>query len=274
MELSCEIIDKKFNDRMNEIHDALIGQGRSGDAATVVQDEARLFLKQVINLTPPPGLGTAAKKQGEAAIGRDLMKIFTPVNEELMNTVALVHHGTTGIDAWFETAGKPMHVQWDRIDPSGAGMKAWHNQNRDSRGRTRELKRGRGTAWYAPYVVRREDFAAYRDRIVSHVGRRKAAWAKSFVELGGKVQGWIDRHVSGARGLIINNLDVKNHPSVTMINSSVGISGDAHIVQSALRIRYEAMGRKLRLIVSGYASDVARGIKVTNKAHRTEAGSV
>jgi hypothetical protein len=113
-----------------------------------------------------------------------------------------------------------------------------------------------------------ENFTAYAKRIKSHVGRRKAAWAKSFTALGGTVSRWIGRHVGGAKGEFHFNQDPL-HPSIVMINRAPGIGQDLHFVQGALRIRYEAIGRRLRLIISGYSKDVAHGLKIQRHAHKT-----
>ncbi len=194
--VTLEIDSTKLNERIEELFDAFVGMGQMGDAATIVEDEARLAVKQIINLTPPKGLGTDAKKLGENAVGRDLRKLFTPVNEELLNVIGS-QYGTTGIDAWFTTkTGEHEHIQWQRIDPSGAGMREFHNLNRDSRGRTYSRNKKRSGVWYAAYVVSFADFSNYFKRMASHVGRRKAAWGVAYRSMGGALQGWVQRHVS------------------------------------------------------------------------------
>jgi hypothetical protein len=252
----------RLNARIFELRDAFEGQG--ADVSTIFEDESRLFLKQVIRLTPPK-----TRQQGEAAVARDLMKIFTPVNEEMLNLIGS-EHGVSNIDAWIASAdGTPKHLNWRKIDPTGDGMAAFHNRNRDSRGRTYSLKRQKeqGT-WYAPYVVSFEDMARYRDKIKSHVGRRKAAWAKSFTALGGKVSSWFDPDKKGLRGEFHNSTNPQ-HPSITMINRAPGIGQDLHFIRGAVRVRQQAIMRRIRLVVSGYSKDVAQGIRIQRKAHKT-----
>lgn len=254
----------KLNSRIEELSDALRGQGQPGDIATLFEDESRLFLKQVIRLTPPK-----SKAQGEAAIARDLMKIFTPVNEEMLNIIGS-EHGLSAIDVWLTTAGgEGKELDWRKIDPSGEGMKDFHNRNRDSRGRTYNLKRQKGDKWYAPYVVSFEDFAAYKAKMIARVGRRKAAWGKSFNALGGKLTNWIARHLAGAKGEYHNTHGNFGSVSIVMINRSVGISQDLHFVRGALRIRESAIKRRIKLVLSGYSKDVARGIKLQRRVYPT-----
>jgi hypothetical protein len=57
-------------------------------------------------------------------------------------------------------------------------------------------------------------------------------------------------------------LTVGDKPSVVMINKSPGIQDDLRIVRSALRARQQAVVKRLRLVISGYSSDVARGIRI------------
>lgn len=253
----------RLNDRIAELHDAFIGQGQAGAAATIFADESRLFLKQIIRLTPPK-----TQKQGEAAIQGDLLKLFTPINEDMLNTIGS-EHGLSAIDAWITTSGgERKELDWRKIDPTGEGMAAFHNANRNARGRTYNRKQQRGDKWYSPYVVAFQDFAAYREKIFARVGRRKAAWAKSFVGLGGKVSRWFDPDKKGLKGEFHNSVD-PTHPRIVMINRAPGISQDLHFVRGAMRVRYQAIGKRMRLVLSGYSQDVARGIKLQRRVRAT-----
>lgn len=252
----------RLNSRIEELHDALIGQG--GDASTIFQDEARLFAKQAIRLTPPK-----TREQGEAAVDRDLVKIFEPVNADWLDDM-IIEHGANNIDTWITTAGgEKKHIQWTYADNTGGPMANFHHQHQDSRGRTNSVKQNRGPdTWYAPYVVGYDNFTTYSKKIKSHVGRRKAAWAKSFIGLGGTVAQWIKRHVAGAKGEFQINSDPL-HPAIVMINRAPGIGQDMHFIQGAMRIRYEAIGRRIKLVVSGYSRDIAHGMKVQRQAHKS-----
>ena len=42
-----------------------------------------------------------------------------------------------------------------------------------------------------------------------------------------------------------------------------------HFVRGAVRVRHEAIGRRIRLVISGYSKDVAQGLKIQRKAHKT-----
>jgi hypothetical protein len=243
-----------LNNKLGQLHDALIGRGQPGDAARLIENESLICAKRIIAFTPPK-----TKKQGQDAVGRDLMKIFTPVSADMLNDVGS-QFGVSGIDQWVTGANdKHTHLVWNRIDPTGAGMKAFHEANRNSRGRTRNLKKKGGTAWFAPYVVSFEDFQDYADKIKSHVGRRKAAWAKWIVDRGGSVASWILDHVQGAKGDFHNGLSVQNHPSVTLVSRAAGVGDDERIVRDAMRITANNISKKSKYILQGYAYDWKTG---------------
>jgi len=267
-----------------ELHDALIGAGKSGDAATVFEDQARLFMEGVIRLTPPTrqrGMNAdgviastgGAKQTGEKAIERDLKKIFTGVHEDMVDDFA-IEHGTNNIDTWFTgKGGKKINAVWDRIDNTGQGMANFHKANRNSLGRTYSLKkngaRGKGDAWYAAYVVTLSDYKNYADKVKSRLGRRKAAWGKSLLSVGGTLPNWISKHVSGARGAVQNNLHIASSPSITMTNFAPGIGEDRRIVNSQMRIRMSAIKRNMKGVISGYADDWKNGLRIKKQAKRT-----
>lgn len=263
-----DINTNRLNGRIQELTDVLVGVGGSkGDAAVIMHQEVRKLNGRILRFTPPPGLGSDAKEMGEKAVRRDLKKIFTPVTDDLL-LYAVEQFGVSGIDGWItNNAGEKQHLKWDHIDQTGGhGMRAFHRKNRDSRGRTRSVKRpGQKPLWNAAYVVSMDAFSQHAKEQMARVGRRKAAWAIGFKELGGKVQRWIERHTGGAKGFVDNRLRDTSHPSITIGSSAAGVAEDAHTIHSALRVTYEAIGKRMRLIARGYAKDVKEGRKVTSK---------
>lgn len=260
----------RLNRQIGGLREALIGSGQMGDAAVIIEDETRRFTKQVINLIPPPGLGQSAQQQGEMAVNRDLLKVFTPVNEDFLTHVGS-EFGMNGIDTWFTHPGTGKHyeLKWDRIDPTGSGMAGFHRANQNRRGRTRNRKRQVAGKWSAAYVIAFQEFNDYLKKIQSHVGWRKAAFGKFFKALGGRLPKWIDRHAGASASEMHNDLENRNNPSVTMIARAPGLLDDQRIVSDAVRIRAEAIRRRIKLILSGYAKDVKQGIIIARKEHRS-----
>lgn len=269
--ITREIDTSLLRSKIYDLRDALISQGQIADAGAIIENQAKLFARQMVVTTPPYGLGGAAKKKGEHAVEGDLNKIFTGVSEEMLNTIGS-DHGVSDIDAWITSSGRPLHIQWKKIDPTGQGMKAYHYRQKNARGRTLKGKyRTSADAWFAPYVVSKEDLSAYMAKMIARVGRRKASWAVSWVSLGGSVQRWLDRHLKGsATGRCVPVL-TGSFPQVTMTSSAPGIAGDAHIVESALKIRRQAIGRLIRGVLSGYSQDWKNGIKISKKMRQQPA---
>ena len=262
--VTVTIDDSRMRQRLNELHDCLIGAGKDGDAAIMIENEARLFLKGVINLTTPPGFGMDAKTQGQRAVVEDMHRLFTPIDEEFLNIIGS-QFGPGPVDKWITSDGKKEHIKWDKIDPTGAGMPAYHYSRLNNRGRVRSQKKA-SAYWYAPYVVSFQDFGRYVAKIVSHVGRKKAAWGIAYAAIGGnRLPAWIRKHVSGAMGNVINGLATKNAPSVTMSSHAPGVSQDVRIIQDQMRIRAEAIGRKMKRILNGYATDMKYSRVITRK---------
>jgi hypothetical protein len=268
--ITAEVDTSRLNFRLGEFSDALLSAGRDSEAANVIADESRLFLRDVMRFTPPK-----TKQQGEDAIARDLNQIFTGVDQMLLDTIGS-QHGLNDVLAWFTTSeGKKQEVNWNKIDPSGSGMEAFHLANRNRRGRTRRLKRqnaGR-SGWFAPYVVTKEALAEYRLKIQKRVGTKKAAWAVSAMKLGAKVANWVQRHIGHAKGKCIDLLDTPGRPSVTMTSYAPGVGEDIRIVQDALRIRYNSIGKKMKLLAQGITGDWNRGLRIA-KSHPGTMGRI
>lgn len=264
--ITIEIDASRLQRRIEELNDALIGAGRAGDAATIFLDESRRFAEMAVRVTPPKN-----RAQGEAAVARDLDRIFSYADEELLNVIGSAH-GTRNIDAWFESKDKKkIHVKWNRVDPTGAGMKDFHLANLNARGHTRNLKHdlAEDGVWTSPYMVAKQDYIRYRDAVQSRVGRRKAAWGKSVVKLSGRLAAWINRHLGIAKGECVISYD-KNNPGSLMVNGSVGIEDDERLIRDVVRIRSDQVGRRCRLVLSGYSKDVATGMKISRKEHSTQ----
>lgn len=254
------INDKRFQERLEQLVDAL-----DVDPQVVLADEARLFLKQAINLTPPK-----SKAQGEQAIRDDLARTFTAANDDFL----LYETGGFGsnIDKWItNSSGQKVHIQFDGVDVNGRGMRRYHQSQRNARGRVvgRGAKGNKvGDTWKARYVVGYAAMAEYTAQVLARVGIRKSSWLRAYYEVGGKLPAWIQRHAQRGMGGVQNNLHVKGHPSIVMSSHAPGVKDDERILRDTFRARAEAIGKRLKLLASGYAADVKTGIKIGKHAKR------
>lgn len=233
------------------------------DAKTLLKDEMRLFLKQALNFTPPK-----TRAQGEQAIEDDLGRTFTGASEDFL----LYEFGesSANIDQWFTNRnGEKVHAQFDNMDTLGRGMNAYHQSQRNARGRSGFGKpRGNkhGENWKARYVVGYEALTAYKARVKARVGMMKSGLGIAYAKLGGKLPDWVSRHIAKQLGTLRDNLDVPNHPSIVVTAHPPGIVSQERILTETFRARREAIAKRIRLIVSGYSQDVKNKIKIRTRA--------
>lgn len=266
MSVTITVNDERLKQRLQQLVDAAYGQGRSADVPTIIEDETRLLLKQIIAFTPPK-----TQKQGEQAIQADLERLFTPANRGFL--VDLMGGFGGAVDRWFTNKqGQKVHVQFDAMDVDGTEMERYHEANRTARGRVpRNLRPGKkdGENWVARYVVSYEAFAAYLRKVWQEVGMLKAGWIKAYSELGGKLPNWIARHASKDLGGVVNNLGVPSRPSITVSNHAAGVGQLEHFVRQAIKVRANSIARKIKLLASGYAADVRSGGAIRKHAERS-----
>jgi len=262
-----------LNQKLADLHDALIGQGQ--DASNIVRDEARLLLRSLIKYTPPKSLA-----QGRNAIAGDLMgsnalaskgiffKIqdWMPISESKnMVTLFAKKDGAYGVVRHNYRPGASQHE-----------LKQWHVQYRSKKtGRTFRSKPEQSGRMFVlgRLAAKKASVNRYVLSVQRRVGRAKAAWAHSFKALGGKVPNWINRHLPTPKAIFINELNKPGFPFVILGSSAPGVRGLKHIINSAVRVRGEAIARKIKLVVSGYNKDFARQMRVSNKYRKDPASA-
>ena len=238
----------------------------------ILANEVSLFLREVIRKTAPDN-----KKQGEDAVRRDLRKVFTPVQQGFLDRIGS-EYGTREINTWIttKTGDKHMNLVWNILDANGDGMAKFHRGHRNTRGRIPVNFKGNDMSsekWNARYVVTKEDYAAYRDKVLARVGLVKSGWMKSLTAAdatrAASMPDYIRRH-GDRMGSVQNNLHDTSKPFIAMGNHGPGIQQTAHFVAQAVKTREVALGRRLRRAIAGIHDDVAAGrrvgkIEVTNE---------
>ena len=275
MNLTATVDATRFNDQMARLKDALIGAGKMGDAATVVQDEARRFVQTVMRFTPPKTLA-----QGRKAVARDIRRAMTPVEPKMFTSPKLrdrvreiLSEGEFKKELTVARRSKrtSAYAQLVELMDSAGGWKKWrverfdsklHTKVRDNRGRVQRAKR--------VLVMEANLHKKYVADVQKRVGTMKSGWAPALRSLGGanEIPSWVARHTNNP-GFVVNNIADSAVPSVTIGNTAKGVGQLRHFVQGALDARANAMGKRIRLILSGYAKDVAQGIRVSRKARNT-----
>jgi len=243
------------------------------DAGEVLRDESRLFLKQCISFTPPRN-----KKQGENAIAQDILGgtkesrgIVQPIKPYMQES-----QPRNGYRVLFADKAGIVHAVEDSNWKPNADNEEIKTAHYKARGGNRNrVRTGRGYVMQGKVRMIKKLFTQddqikqYLKTTFKKVGRLKAGWLPSFTALGGKAAAWIQRHSSGARGYFIDNTSNATAPSVTMENHAAGVGETQRIVNNAIRARQSAMARRLKLILSGYSADVAKGTRARSRARRT-----
>lgn len=243
------------------------------DAGEVLRDESRLFLKQCISFTPPRN-----KKQGENAIAQDILGgsktsrgIVQPIKPYMEKSTQ-----RNGYRVLFADKAGVVHAVEDANWKPGAGMDEIQRRHNASRGGNRNrVMTGRGYTMRGKMRMVQKLFTeestikSFLKSTFKKVGRLKAGWIPAFTRLGGKAASWIQRHRSGARGYVVDNSTNPTAPFIAMENHAAGVGETKRIVNNALRARQSAMARRLKLILSGYSADIAKGIRARSKARRT-----
>jgi hypothetical protein len=268
---TTEVDATRLQSVLFDLQDALGQSGKPADISEIVRDETRRLIVEIVKDTPPQ-----TKAIGEAAVVRDINSLFSGAEPGLIDAV-VSEHGAYNVDTYITNkSGDKVHLKWDRIDPTGEQMARLHNAARNNRG---GINRGKKVqdAWAARVVVPNDSKAAYMKEIVSHVGRWKASWADTAMALGVQnIVSWIKRHVGGGKSNAgfhkLDGLMDGSFPVVTFGSRAPGVGRQAGVIQSAIRIRSQAIVRRTKLIVSGYAKDIAQGMKIQNKAARSGQG--
>lgn len=264
--------DSKFQRRLDELHAALVGAGKDGDAATIIEDEARKFLQTVINVTPP-----RSQAQGEAAVQSDVKAIFFPARFEFLDHIQHAF-GDGVVRQWLTNANDEKYLlDWQnvKISPNGEGMSEYHELQRNPE-TGRVLKHGDKEnraqgLWMArdAMAVSYDAFKFFLLKEKSRVGMEKSGWAPAYEAVGGKLPEWIERHEGRNLGGVENNLNRVGSPMIRVFNHAPGITAQFRILRAAFKTRRSAIEKRIRLIVSGYAKDIAAGIQVGKKARQT-----
>lgn len=273
---TIEIDTSGLRQMTRDLQDALGRAGKPADLTEIVRDESRRYCAEVVKLLPPH-----TAKEGQTAITRDQRSLFSAASSGLIKSVIgrkrkgqqLEH-----IDTVITThGGNPLRLMWDRVDQRGANMKAHHHRLLDARGHAPKAYKSQPGEWRARTVVPEAKYKKYLKEQWKKVGRLKASVAATAVYLGAtRVAPWIRRHIKNGwtPKSITNPTGLRNgaNPSLTFGSRARGMSRFVSVWKDAARVRGEAMKRRIRLVRSGYARDLAKRMKIQRKERSTGTG--
>lgn len=212
----------------------------SAASGRTVKEETRTAFRGIVRdalIYTPPGsqgaTGSNAKRQGEAAIGRDLRRMgFVPVEIK----------GYRVINQAFGRKIEPVKVK-TKENPAFAEPNVFHLERlQRSRGRS-QVSRGRKQAYY----LSRAKFTSMLNRLKGEVGRLASCWVKAADQLAVPVYAWIRRHGTG-RGTGVIVRETKNVITMTVIGHfPATATGEAETTQGRLdRLKGYAAARLKR----------------------------
>lgn len=268
--MAIEIDTKQLDARLIELADALGTSGKPADLSDIVRDEVRRAVIEIVRLLPPQ-----TQQIGENAVRRDINSTFSGASTGMIDSVGS-ECGVANIDTYRTVAKKPLHIIWKRLDMEGQKMKAAHYGSLDRRGHAPKRIKSRDGEWRARNVVPNEAKEAYLKQALTRVGRLKASAAATAVALGvTQVSRFIRRHIQGGNPKAITHIDGLmngSNPSATFGSMAIGVSRFESIWRSAVRIRSEAIAKRIKLIVSGYNRDLSRHMKIQAREKRSGNG--
>jgi hypothetical protein len=204
--------------------------------AMTMRRGARLLAVNMAISTQPYGKGLEAKKQGEAAIGKDLLRIFYVMHPENIQKY-LDFYGKKNTFKFGHKGGAPIGDVTHQV-LSSMEIKGWHQSHRLSgSGRTRNIKlkdgmdvrtttgiRFRDLAGLDLGIVSQPQFDNYVKFVQLRVGMTKAAWAAAALQVNADVKdalsgipAWVKRHVSKVPSAVIDKAESLS-PTITLTN--------------------------------------------------------
>lgn len=236
------IMEVDFSELNKAIATYAVAAGK--ELSAVLKDEARLLVKEVINLTPPAGggvIGNAAKKRGEAAVERDIGGLF--VGKRLK--------GRREIKKVFgRTPKKKIFVKTKELHPDVRAI--YDARSAKDRFQGHFITRGQKAAFY----VDAAKLTALRVAQKKKVGKLASGWVPALKALDSSGQSWVERHLAtGTRGTAHLDKSDELNPN---FEATATVKGEiAYELQrrlkSAVAIRRNKMLRRLPYVLAAVA---------------------
>lgn len=256
--IEAEVKDANIQDRAVKFA-AITGKS----IRDVMTQQARLFVKDVVKLTPPfrswsvrESFGEQ-RRMGELAVSRDIQRVFVPL-ENLKSYNADSPFGgafTRAVDN--RDAALLSLVMRNAYEDGGVTSKDLVDSADDafrpieaSRHRAERNKRGKVKRRPRLYLAMESEIKRYIRETLKKVGMLKGGWCAAAAKYGVTLPNWIRRHASGS---VVENFIAWN-PSI-MIRNDVDYISEQNkgnrLVNEALKRRDEAMARQIEAKLKG-----------------------
>jgi hypothetical protein len=252
---------------LDSLQEALMGDGK--DVSNLLVDEQRRLTRTIVNFTPPiGGKGGSPKQAGEDAVKRDLYSLISEVRQPLFDEIGS-KYGLSDVNTWRSSVNGKIQLVWAHLDPTGDRLAEYHNMYRNNKGRIPGLGTPPSNTWRARVVVPTGVRDPYVKKVQDRVGRWRAKWAFAAASKGDHYPSWISRHFGSVGDGAVSDfsmLEDSKDPSITFGCRGPGAGSNRRKIQDALNFRAKAIGRRVKLILSGYREDIAKGIRARARA--------
>lgn len=221
----------------------------------LVHQEARLFCKEVVTWTPPASqgkTGVKAKKQGEAAVARDIYRIYGTLSDGYETIKAIDPAAASAY--WFlvqegnyQAAGDILRMFGARQFGSTRSFAKFDGGTMHKRFRNRQ---GRITRNRVMMIVTDGDVLKdYVKKMQGRVGLLASGWNTAAAKLGVKLPAWISRHGTANGGVAV---ETGNGKLVIVISNKVRYGAALEMQRRAnyvMRYRRAALRRRLPYVL-------------------------
>lgn len=261
MSVSITVDTKGFSDAVRRLSEL----PRSKPVEQIIKAEGRLFVRDVIKITPPfrsyqTRLGESLaenRRAGNDAIEKQLKVAFStpqalidaqadPAVQERMRKLIRANKLTELEQMLYNLSGNKRRYQIvDRITPQ------MHKAARDSRGRVRG---------FSGVITTEKAIKQRTKEAQANVGIAKSGWVKAARALGASVPGWISRHSGSGvykeeRASFLKGFSILIGNAVAYIQKR---GAELQIIKDALKLREQSLNNRIRKAIEHQAKRIAR----------------
>jgi hypothetical protein len=245
---NVKIDDAKMLRKMKQ-YEKLVGK----EVKQLVHNAGRLCCIELAKNTAPRGAGTAAKKQGEKKITKNLRGIFTIVNPQWWKEVTSGRAFRSGGAAFNERTGQIWALDTQETIASVDSGKAFHKSQRGSNGQAKRL------GMLDRAIVRQAVYRKILKETMVKVGLSKAGWGVAATACRGDarqplrgIPSWVRRNMARAKGSVNDrgasgfSWQIKLKNKVRYARETLSSNGQSFAVNLARRKFFSMMNHAIR----------------------------
>jgi hypothetical protein len=168
----------------------------------ILDQQAKLFVRDVMRITPPNKGDTRGLVRGKAVVRGDLARIFRPVSDAKIEEFRDFYGGNSFVTEFGHKGAKAIG-NIEEVILSYGKMKAFHQARRTRSGKVMKVNRAATTGirkrdlrGLDTGMVRAADFKKYLKEVESEIGKLLSGWSAAAKRLGLTVPAWVSRHGS------------------------------------------------------------------------------